>query len=67
MTWETKTVYGQAPSARGYHTTILHDSRIVLFGGYNGTKFSNDVYILDLSSYAYLPQIVNFSIDTFLK
>lgn len=64
MSWETKNVYGQAPTPRGYHTTILYDSRIYLFGGYNGTSFSSDVYILDLSSYAYLPQIVKFSIDT---
>ncbi|KAI7892115.1 uncharacterized protein EV154DRAFT_198474 [Mucor mucedo] len=62
MTWETKVVYGQAPTPRGYHTTVLYDSRIYLFGGYNGTSFSSDVYILDLSSYAYLPQIMNFEI-----
>lgn len=64
MSWETRSVYGQAPTPRGYHTTVLYDSRIFLFGGYNGSSFSNDVYILDLSSYAYLPQIVNFTIDT---
>ncbi|KAK4520427.1 uncharacterized protein ATC70_008562 [Mucor velutinosus] len=65
MSWETRAVYGQAPTPCGYHTTVLYDSRIFLFGGYNGSSFSNDVYILDLSSYAYLPQIVNFTIDTF--
>jgi hypothetical protein len=65
MSWEMKTVYGQAPTPRGYHTTVLYDSRIFLFGGYNGTSFSNDVFILDLASYAYLPQIVKFTIDTF--
>ncbi|CEP07637.1 hypothetical protein [Parasitella parasitica] len=64
MSWETRTVYGQAPSPRGYHTSVLYDSRIFLFGGYNGTSFSDDIHLLDLSSYAYLPQIVNFTIDT---
>jgi hypothetical protein len=64
MSWETRKVYGQAPTPRGYHTTVLYDSRLFLFGGYNGQTFSNEVYILDLSSYAYLPQIMNFDIDT---
>lgn len=64
MSWEKRSVYGQAPTPRGYHTSVLYDSRIILFGGFNGTNFSNDVLILDLASYAYLPQILKFSIDT---
>lgn len=63
MQWETRSLYGQAPTARGYQSTVLYDSRIYLFGGFNGSSFSNQTYILDLSSYAYLPQIVNFTID----
>ncbi|KAI7906957.1 uncharacterized protein BX663DRAFT_465276 [Cokeromyces recurvatus] len=67
MNWETKIIYGQAPSPRGYHTSVLHDSRIILFAGYDGSVFLNDIHILDLSSYSYLPQITNFTINMHKK
>lgn len=63
MTWETRKVYGQDPSPRGYHTVVLHDSRLFLYGGYDGKKFYNEIAILDLSASAYLPQITKFTID----
>lgn len=63
MNWETRKVYGIAPCPRGYHTTILFDSRLFLFGGYDGKSVYDDVYILDLSACAYLPQITSFNID----
>ncbi|KAI8885912.1 galactose oxidase [Backusella circina FSU 941] len=64
MNWETRRVYGHAPTPRGYHSAVLYDGRIVVYGGYNGHSFFNDVYILELSSFAYLPQIVQFNIGT---
>jgi hypothetical protein len=64
MAWEVRKIYGNAPSNRGYHTMLLYDSRLFMFGGYDGKKFFNDLYVLELSSCAYLPQITNFSIDT---
>ena len=63
MTWETRRVYGQAPTPRGYHTMLLYDSRLFIYGGYDGKQLYNQVNLLDLSSSAYLPQISNFSID----
>lgn len=60
MAWESRKVYGQAPAPRGYHTMLLHDSRLFMFGGYDGKTFYNEVYILDLSASAYLPQITNY-------
>ena len=33
MQWEAREILGDAPKARGYHTAILYDSRILIFGG----------------------------------
>ncbi|KAI8064757.1 hypothetical protein BC940DRAFT_305274 [Gongronella butleri] len=63
MAWEARHIYGVAPPARGYHTSVLYDSRIYVLGGYNSKRVFDDLAILELSSYAYLPQITNFSID----
>ncbi|KAI7865208.1 uncharacterized protein EV154DRAFT_432980 [Mucor mucedo] len=63
MSWETRKIYGGAPSARGYHTSVLHDSRLYILGGYDGRHVFEDVYMLELSACAYLPQITNFEID----
>lgn len=62
MAWETRTVYGSPIVARGYHTAVLHDSRIYVLGGYDGKDVFDDVHILELSACAYLPQITNFDI-----
>jgi hypothetical protein len=48
---------------RGYHATILADSRLFVFGGYNGQTAFDDVYILDLAAGAYLPQVTSFTMD----
>jgi hypothetical protein len=63
LQYETRTVYGKPPVARGYHATILADSRLFLFGGYNGQTSFDDVYVLDLAANAYLPQVTSFTID----
>ncbi|PFH50368.1 hypothetical protein AMATHDRAFT_61181 [Amanita thiersii Skay4041] len=65
LQYETRAIYGKAPSVRGYHATILADSRLFLFGGYNGQTSFDDVYILDLAANAYLPQVTSFTIDAF--
>ncbi|KAF0465446.1 galactose oxidase [Gigaspora margarita] len=65
MQWEVRKVYGTPPSGRGYHTTILYDSRLFVFGGYDGHSVFDDVYCLDLSACAYLPQITNFQLPEF--
>ena len=46
MSWEQRKIYGGAPSARGYHAAVLHDSRLYLLGGYDGKTVFDDVYIL---------------------
>jgi hypothetical protein len=56
-------VYGVAPNPRGYHTTVLYDSRLYVLGGYDGKNVFDDVHMLELSACAYLPQITNFEID----
>lgn len=48
---------GQPPSARGYHVSLLADSRIFVFGGFNGQDVHEDVHILDLAGSGYLAQV----------
>ena len=36
MQWDKRKVYGTPPSGRGYHGTVLHDSRLFVIGGFDG-------------------------------
>ncbi len=59
-----RTFLGKGPSARGYHQTILADSRLFLFGGFNGFAAFDEVYIMDLAAGAYLPQVTSFKMGS---
>ena len=63
LQYEKREIKGKPPSTRGYHAAIVTDSRLFLFGGFNGHDVHEDVHILDLAGAAYLPQVVSFSID----
>ncbi|KAJ2343682.1 hypothetical protein GGH92_004809 [Coemansia sp. RSA 2673] len=62
LRWETRAIYGSAPIPRGYHACALHDGRLFLHGGYNGQEVFDDMFMLELSSYSYLPQVPEFVI-----
>ncbi|WVQ94261.1 hypothetical protein IAU59_001340 [Kwoniella sp. CBS 9459] len=63
LQWETKIPKGVAPPGRGYHVALLHDARIFISGGYNGESVFDDLWTLDLSAGAYLPQVTTFEVD----
>ncbi|KAJ8469875.1 hypothetical protein ONZ45_g16742 [Pleurotus djamor] len=63
LQYESRPTAGRPPSPRGYHVSLLADSRVFLFGGYNGHNAFDDVHILDLAAAAYLPQVTSFTID----
>ncbi|KAL0574766.1 hypothetical protein V5O48_007193 [Marasmius crinis-equi] len=63
LQYESRPILGKAPVARGYHVSLLHDSRIFYFGGYNGTHAYDDVYVVDLAAAAYLPQVTSFTVE----
>jgi hypothetical protein len=63
LAFEPRGTLGKAPSARGYHVTLLADSRLFLFGGFNGTTPFDEVHLLDLAAAAYLPQVTHFDIQ----
>lgn len=50
------------PTPRGYHTAVLHDSRIFVIGGYDGQHVYDDVHVLDLGALAFLPAVTNFEV-----
>lgn len=63
MNWETRTIHGKdKPDGRGYHTAVLCDSRLWVFGGYDGGKVFGDCWVLELGASAYLPQITSFEV-----
>ena len=58
---------GQALSARGYHVSLLADSRVFVFGGFNGQDVYEDVHVLDLAGSGYLAQVRAFyQVDPYL-
>ncbi|KAI8872380.1 galactose oxidase [Ramicandelaber brevisporus] len=63
MQWEEKTIYGKKPSPRAYHSCVLFDSRVFMFGGFDHRTTFAELYILELSGYAYLPQVTDFDIE----
>lgn len=64
LTWETMPARGTPPTGtRTFHQCILTDGRMFIFGGLEGRKVTHDVYILDMATYAYLPQVTSFQID----
>lgn len=63
MQWDKRKIYGVAPSGRGYHGAVLHDSRLIVTGGFDGSTVFGDVAILELAVHAYYSQISHFSIE----
>ena len=63
MTWDKRKVYGRIPEGRGYHGTVLHDSRLFVIGGFDGTEVFGDVNMLELAVHAYYSQISHFTIE----
>lgn len=55
MQWQKISISGNIPAARGYHTAIYHDSRVFVYGGSSATTYFDDMCVLELGSYAYLP------------
>lgn len=53
MKWKdvTANVKGRKPTARGYHSMTLVESKAIVFGGSDGTECFSDVHILDMGLY----------------
>jgi hypothetical protein len=54
MTWFQGPLSGGSPPARYNHTaTLVGGTRMFIFGGWNGKKYYNDLYYLDLEGMAW--------------
>jgi hypothetical protein len=54
MTWYQGPEGGGAPAARFDHSSnLVGGTKMVVFGGWNGTDFYNDVFVLDLQIMAW--------------
>ncbi|SCZ99508.1 BZ3500_MvSof-1268-A1-R1_Chr3-1g06047 [Microbotryum saponariae] len=65
LQWEPRSAHGHAPSPRGYHTCVLHDSRLLCIGGFDGKQVFDECYSLDLGALAFLPQVTQFKLDVY--
>lgn len=63
LLYENKPVAGVRPKPRAYHGTLFFDSRLFVFGGYDGTKEFSDVWYVDLAAQAYLAQVTKFPVN----
>ena len=55
LTWFLPdTCSGHFPAARNAHTMALHRSQLYLFGGYNGSRDTNELHILETSAFSSL-------------
>ncbi|BFZ65030.1 Kelch motif [Saitoella coloradoensis] len=63
LSWEKRRLHGHLPAGRGYHTCALYDSRLFVIGGFDGHDVFDEVSVLELAGFAYLPQINRFSVE----
>ena len=59
MTWIQPIIGGIPPKGLRGHSANLLNSNLYIFGGYDGTGRSNDLYIFNIDNYKWLnmPQI----------
>lgn len=51
MTWSIPAVQGIQPPARYAHTGTLMGNKLIIFGGFNGRVYLDDLSVLDTSKY----------------
>jgi hypothetical protein len=51
MTWSIPSIQGTQPPARYAHTATLMGNKLIVFGGFNGRSYLDDLNILDTSMY----------------
>ncbi|CAD7934980.1 unnamed protein product [Amoebophrya sp. A120] len=56
MTWYQGPSSGGAPAARMGHSSTLHGTNLLIFGGVSGPKFFSGLHVLDLTSMAWRTQ-----------
>ena len=47
-TWKPVLSYGAVPSGRYSHCTAVVHNQLYVFGGQDGSRWYNDVYVFDL-------------------
>jgi hypothetical protein len=55
-TWTELRPSGDAPSARHFHTCVGVGRLLVLFGGYDGARWTDDLYVCRRCALAPLPR-----------
>jgi len=53
-TWTKEKEVGDIPPPRGGHSAVAWNNYLFVFGGFNGRKYFNDLYSLDISAFLIL-------------
>jgi hypothetical protein len=49
--WFHPTIAGDSPEPRAAHSTdLINENKLYLFGGWNGKKAMNDLYVIDMET-----------------
>jgi len=51
MRWYKTQCQGTPPSARGFHEAAMVNSKLYVFGGFDGERYFADVHVLDLTQF----------------
>ena len=43
-------VRGKVPTRRFGYVSVVHDNKLVLFGGFDGSRWLNDMYVFDFDT-----------------
>ena len=46
-------IRGKVPSRRFGYVSVVHDNKLVLFGGFDGSRWLNDMYVFDFETKAW--------------
>jgi hypothetical protein len=55
---------GHTPSARNAHTMVVINSQLYLFGGYNGSRDTNELHILETSAFSSLHEDFRIALNS---
>ncbi|ORX94444.1 galactose oxidase [Basidiobolus meristosporus CBS 931.73] len=53
LTWESVEVNGKPPIPRGYHTSTLVESKLLVYGGSDGHECFSEAHVLDLETHTW--------------
>jgi hypothetical protein len=51
--WDKPVTKGEAPAPRHFHNCVVHENKMYVFAGFDGSRWRNDVVALDMSTWTW--------------